>query len=156
MIKFFSTIGGFLFGSILLAFLTILAFNPSFFAEELIKREASKLANPPNNQLDKFLDENIISRFLNSPQTITLLAFDQLNFFTNHNEKLDDYSLAYGDLEYERLTAYSKTLNNFDEDALDKNARINLKIARFSAVEQAILSDGTRASRHQSNRTGLS
>ena len=133
MIKFFSTIGGFLFGSILLAFLTILAFNPSFFAEELIKREASKLANPPNNQLDKFLDESIISSFLNSPQTLTSLGFDQLNFLTNHNEKLDDYSLAYGDLEYERLTAYSKTLNNFDEDALDKNARINLKIARFSA-----------------------
>ena len=65
MIKFFSTIGGFLFGSILLAFLTIVAFNPSFFAEELIKREASKLANPPNNQLDKFLDESIISSFLN-------------------------------------------------------------------------------------------
>ena len=37
MIRFFTSIGGFLLGSLLFAFLMIIAFNPNFFAEKALK-----------------------------------------------------------------------------------------------------------------------
>ena len=55
MIRFFTSIGGFLLGSLLFAFLMIIAFNPNFFAEKALKDFAKDLATPATNSLDKFL-----------------------------------------------------------------------------------------------------
>ncbi len=57
MIRFFTSIGGFLLGALLFAFLLTISFNPNFFAKVMLKDFAKSIAQPATNSLDKFLDE---------------------------------------------------------------------------------------------------
>ena len=100
MIRFFTTIGGFLLGALLLAFLTILTFNPGFFAKIALKDFAKDIASPSTNSLDKFLDDSVIDPLLESPETLTDLGLHDLDWLTNHNEKMNDYSVEKACLLY--------------------------------------------------------
>ena len=64
MMKFFTSIGGFLLGSLLLAFLIVISFNPGFFAKAAMKQGVKDLATAATNSLDKFLDNEIIESAL--------------------------------------------------------------------------------------------
>ena len=97
MMKFFTSIGGFLLGSLLLAFLIVISFNPGFFAKAAMKQGVKDLATPATNSLDKFLDNEIIESALKSPESLTNFGLDDLDFLTNHNEKWDDYSIKAND-----------------------------------------------------------
>ena len=137
MIRFFISIGGFLLGALLFAFLMIVSFNPSFFAKMALKDFAKDLATPATNSLDRFLDKSVLEPILENPETLTDLGLHQLDFLTNHNEKLDDYSLAKGDVNHENFLNYYSKLNSFDESKLPESAKLNLQVAKFAAgIEQ--------------------
>ena len=69
MIKFFTTIGGFLLGSLLVALLVILSFNPNFFATKMLKNKLGEWGASPTNQLDRYLDRILIEDILSSRKT---------------------------------------------------------------------------------------
>ncbi len=133
MIRFFTSIGGFLLGALLFAFLLTISFNPNFFAKLMLKDFAKSIAQPATNSLDKFLDESVLEPILDSPQTLTSLGLHQLDFLTNHNENLDDYSVEKSELDYEKFLVYYEKLNNFDETQLPNSAKLNLEVAKFAA-----------------------
>ena len=133
MIRFFTSIGGFLLGALLFAFLLTISFNPNFFAKVMLKDFAKSIAQPATNSLDKFLDESILEPILDSPQTLTSLGLHQLDFLTNHNENLDDYSVEKSELDHEKFLVYYEKLNNFDETQLPNSAKLNLEVAKFAA-----------------------
>ena len=85
------------------------------------------------NSLDKFLDESVLEPILESPQTLTSLGLHQLDFLTNHNENLDDYSVEKSELDHEKFLVYYEKLNNFDETQLPNSAKLNLEVAKFAA-----------------------
>ena len=133
MIRFFTSIGGFLLGAILFAFLLTISFNPNFFAKVMLKDFAKSIAQPATNSLDKFLDDSVLEPILDSPQTLTSLGLHQLDFLTNHNENLDDYSVEKSESDHEKLLVYYEKLNNFDETKLPDSAKLNLEVAKFAA-----------------------
>ena len=133
MIRFFTSIGGFLLGALLFAFLLTISFNPNFFAKVMLKDFAKSIAQPATNSLDKFLDESVLEPILDSPQTLTSLGLHQLDFLTNHNENLDDYSVEKSELDHEKFLVYYEKLNNFDETKLPNSAKLNLEVAKFAA-----------------------
>ena len=133
MMRFFTSIGGFLLGALLFTFLMIVAFNPNFFAKMALKDFAKDLASPATNSLDKFLDESVLEPILDNPETLTSLGLHQLDFLTNHNEKLDDYSVERAEENHEDFLKYYSKLNNFDETKLPASAQLNLQVAKFSA-----------------------
>ena len=133
MIRFFTSIGGFLLGALLFAFLLTISFNPNFFAKVMLKDFAKSIAQPATNSLDKFLDESVLEPILDSPQTLTSLGLHQLDFLTNHNENLDDYSVEKSELNHEKFLVYYEKLNNFDETQLPNSAKLNLEVAKFAA-----------------------
>ena len=133
MIRFFTSIGGFLLGALLFAFLLTISFNPNFFAKVMLKDFAKSIAQPATNSLDKFLDESVLEPILDSPQTLTSLGLHQLDFLTNHNENLDDYSVEKSELDHEKFLIYYEKLNNFDETQLPNSAKLNLEVAKFAA-----------------------
>ena len=133
MIRFFTSIGGFLLGALLFAFLLTISFNPNFFAKVMLKDFAKSIAQPATNSLDKFLDESVLDPILDSPQTLTSLGLHQLDFLTNHNENLDDYSVEKSELDHEKFLVYYEKLNNFDETQLPNSAKLNLEVAKFAA-----------------------
>ena len=133
MIRFFTSIGGFLLGALLFAFLLTISFNPNFFAKVMLKDFAKSIAQPATNSLDKFLDESVLEPILDSPQTLTSLGLHQLDFLTNHNENLDDYSVEKSELDHEKFLVYYGKLNNFDETQLPNSAKLNLEVAKFAA-----------------------
>ena len=133
MIRFFTSIGGFLLGALLFAFLLTFSFNPNFFAKVMLKDFAKSIAQPATNSLDKFLDESVLEPILDSPQTLTSLGLHQLDFLTNHNENLDDYSVEKSELDHEKFLVYYEKLNNFDETQLPNSAKLNLEVAKFAA-----------------------
>ena len=133
MIRFFTSIGGFLLGALLFAFLLTISFNPNFFAKVMLKDFAKSIAQPATNSLDKFLDESVLEPILDSPQTLTSLGLHQLDFLTNHNESLDDYSVEKSELDHEKFLVYYEKLNNFDETQLPSSAKLNLEVAKFAA-----------------------
>ena len=133
MIRFFTSIGGFLLGALLFTFLIIIAFNPNFFAEKALKDFTKDLATPATNSLDKFLDESVLKPILDNPETLTRLGLHQLDFLTNHNEKLDDYSVEKAEENHEEFLKYYSKLNSFDEVKLPGPAKLNLQVAKFSA-----------------------
>ena len=136
MMKFFTSIGGFLFGSLLLAFLIVISFNPGFFAKAAMKQGVKDLATPATNSLDKFLDNEIIESALKSPESLTNFGLDDLDFLTNHNEKWDDYSIKANEDAYEDFLEYERRLNSFDANSLERSAKLNLMVAKFSAENQ--------------------
>ena len=133
MIRFFTSIGGFLLGALLFAFLLTISFNPNFFAKVMLKDFAKSIAQPATNSLDKFLDDSVLEPILDSPQTLTSLGLHQLDFLTNHNENLDDYSVEKSESDHEKFLVYYKKLNNFDETKLPDTAKLNLEVAKFAA-----------------------
>ena len=133
MIRFFTSIGGFLLGALIFAFLLTISFNPNFFAKAMLKDFAKSIAQPADNSLDKFLDESVLAPILDSPQTLTSLGLHQLDFLTNHNEKLDDYSVEKSETDHEKFLVYYEKLNNFDETKLPNSAKLNLQVAKFAA-----------------------
>jgi|TARA_B100001939_G_scaffold239981_1_gene207540 uncharacterized protein (DUF885 family) len=133
VIRFFTSIGGFLLGALLFAFLLTISFNPNFFAKVMLKDFAKSIAQPATNSLDKFLDESVLEPILDSPQTLTSLGLHQLDFLTNHNENLDDYSVEKSELDHEKFLVYYEKLNNFDETQLPNSAKLNLEVAKFAA-----------------------
>ena len=133
MIRFFTSIGGFLLGALLFAFLLTISFNPNFFAKVMLKDFAKSIAQPATNSLDKFLDDSVLEPILDSPQTLTSLGLHQLDFLTNHNESLDDYSVEKSELDHEKFLVYYEKLNNFDETQLPSSAKLNLEVAKFAA-----------------------
>ena len=136
MMKFFTSIGGFLLGSLLLAFLIVISFNPGFFAKAAMKQAVKDLATPATNSLDKFLDNEIIESALKSPESLTNFGLDDLDFLTNHNEKWDDYSIKANEDAYEDFLEYERKLNSFDANSLERSAKLNLMVAKFSAENQ--------------------
>ena len=136
MMKFFTSIGGFLLGSLLLAFLIVVSFNPGFFAKAAMKQGVKDLATPATNSLDKFLDNEIIESALKSPESLTNFGLDDLDFLTNHNEKWDDYSIKANEDAYEDFLEYERKLNSFDANSLERSAKLNLMVAQFSAENQ--------------------
>ena len=133
MIRFFTSIGGFLLGALLFAFLLTISFNPNFFAKVMLKDFAKSIAQPATNSLDKFLDDSVLEPILDSPQTLTSLGLHQLDFLTNHNENLDDYSVEKSESDHEKFLVYYEKLNNFDETKLPESAKLNLEVAKFAA-----------------------
>ena len=133
MIRFFTSIGGFLLGALIFAFLLTISFNPNFFAKTMLKDFAKSIAQPATNSLDKFLDESVLEPMLDSPQTLTSLGLHQLDLLTNHNEKLDDYSVEKSESDHEKFLVYYEKLNNFSETELPDSAKLNLKVAKFAA-----------------------
>ena len=133
MIRFFTSIGGFLLGALLFAFLLTISFNPNFFAKVMLKDFAKSIAKPATNSLDKFLDDSVLEPILDSPQTLTSLGLHQLDFLTNHNENLDDYSVEKSESDHEKFLVYYEKLNNFDETKLPDSAKLNLEVAKFAA-----------------------
>ena len=133
MIRFFTSIGGFLLGALLFAFLLTISFNPNFFAKVMLKDFAKSIAQPATNSLDKFLDDSVLEPILDSPQTLTSLGLHQLDFLTNHNENLDDYSVEKAESDHEKFLIYYEKLNNFDETKLPDSAKLNLEVAKFAA-----------------------
>ena len=133
MIRFFTSIGGFLLGALLFAFLLTISFNPNFFAKVMLKDFAKSIAQPATNSLDKFLDDSVLEPILESPQTLTSLGLHQLDFLTNHNENLDDYSVEKSESDHEKFLVYYEKLNNFDETKLPDSAKLNLEVAKFAA-----------------------
>ena len=133
MIRFFTSIGGFLLGALIFAFLLTISFNPNFFAKVMLKDFAKSIAQPATNSLDKFLDDSVLEPILDSPQTLTSLGLHQLDFLTNHNENLDDYSVEKSESDHEKFLVYYEKLNNFDETKLPESAKLNLEVAKFAA-----------------------
>ena len=98
-----------------------------------MKDFAKSIAQPATNSLDKFLDDSVLEPILDSPQTLTSLGLHQLDFLTNHNENLDDYSVEKSELDHEKFLVYYEKLNNFDETQLPDSAKLNLEVAKFAA-----------------------
>ena len=74
MIKFFTTIGGFLLGSLLVALLVILSFNPNFFATKMLENKLGEWGASPTNQLDRYLDRILIEDILSSPERLSYMG----------------------------------------------------------------------------------
>ena len=120
-------------GALIFAFLLTISFNPNFFAKVMLKDFAKSIAQPATNSLDKFLDDSVLEPILDSPQTLTSLGLHQLDFLTNHNENLDDYSVEKSESDHEKFLVYYEKLNNFDETKLPESAKLNLEVAKFAA-----------------------
>jgi uncharacterized protein (DUF885 family) len=131
MIRFFTTIGGFLLGSLLITLLLIFALNPSFLAKQVLSFGAKSFGVPSTNKVDKFLDQTIIDGAIDSPLTLTYLGLDSLNFLTGHKSKLGDYSLEKSENDYEKSLKQLKYLSRFDQDDMP-DGNYNLQIKRFS------------------------
>ena len=99
----------------------------------MLKDFAKSIAQPATNSLDKFLDDSVLEPILDSPQTLTSLGLHQLDFLTNHNENLDDYSVEKSESDHEKFLVYYEKLNNFDETKLPDSAKLNLEVAKFAA-----------------------
>jgi len=133
MIKFTKDIWKFLLAACFSALFLISLVSPDFFAKMVLKAGVKDLATPANNSLDKFLDDSILDPILDNPQILTSLGLHQLDFFTNHNEKLNDYSVEKSEADHEKFLTYYEKLNNFDEKKLPASAQLNLEVAKFSA-----------------------
>ena len=59
MIRFFTSIGGFLLGALIFAFLLTISFNPNFFAKAMLKDFAKSIAHQADNSLDKLIEESV-------------------------------------------------------------------------------------------------
>jgi uncharacterized protein (DUF885 family) len=116
--------------------LLVISFNPGFFAKAAMKQGVKDLATPATNSLDKFLDNEIIDSALKSPESLTNFGLDDLDFLTNHNEKWDDYSIKANEDAYEDFLEYERRLNSFDANSLQRSAKLNLMVAKFSAENQ--------------------
>ena len=138
MLRFFTTIGGFLLGSLLLALIIVLSFNPNFFALKILENNLSEFGEKPKNSLDKYLNEQLAKEMIASPETLTYLGFDSLNFLTNHNSKLDDNSIESSYEEYLFNKTYLNSLNNVDRNKLG-DTKYNLDIQKFN-LENKIIS----------------
>lgn len=131
MIKFFTTIGGFLLGSLLLALIVILSFNPSFFALKILESDLSGFGKKPSNSLDRYLNDQLAKEMLSSPETLTYLGFDSINFLTDHNSKFDDNSSESKYENYIFNKSYLKSLNKIEREKLG-NSKYNLDIQKFN------------------------
>ena len=131
MIRFFTTIGGFLLGSLLITLLLIFALNPSFLAKQVLSYGAKSFGVPSTNKVDKFLDQTIIDGAIDSPLALTYLGLDSLNFLTGHKSKLGDYSLEKSESDYEESLKQLNYLNRFNQNDMP-NGNYNLQIKRFS------------------------
>ena len=131
MIKFFTTIGGFLLGSLLLALIVILSFNPSFFALKILESDLSSFGKKPSNSLDRYLNDQLAKEMLTSPETLTYLGFDSINFLTDHNSKFDDNSSKSKYENYIFNKSYLKSLNTIEREKLG-NSKYNLDIQKFN------------------------
>ena len=131
MIRFFTTIGGFLLGSLLITLLLIFALNPSFLAKQVLSYGAKSFGVPSTNKVDKFLDQTIIDGAIDSPLALTYLGLDSLNFLTGHKSKLGDYSLEKSDSDYEESLKQLNYLNRFNQNDMP-DGNYNLQIKRFS------------------------
>ena len=138
MLRFFTTIGGFLLGSLLLALIIVLSFNPNFFALKILENNLSEFGEKPKNSLDKYLNEQLAKEMIASPERLTYLGFDSLNFLTNHNSKLDDNSIESSYEEYLFNKTYLNSLNNVDRSKLG-DTKYNLDIQKFN-LENKIIS----------------
>ena len=138
MLRFFTTIGGFLLGSLLLALIIVLSFNPNFFALKILENNLSEFGEKPKNSLDKYLNEQLAKEMIASPETLTYLGFDSLNFLTNHNSKLDNNSIESSYEEYLFNKTYLNNLNNVDRSKLG-DTKYNLDIQKFN-LENKIVS----------------
>ena len=129
MIRFFTTIGGFLLGSLLITLLLIFALNPSFLAKQVLSYGAKSFGVPSTNKVDKFLDQTIIDGAIDSPFALTYLGLDSLNFLTGHKSKLGDYSLEKSESDYEESLKQLNYLNRFNQnDMPDVNYNLQIKI----------------------------
>jgi len=137
MIKFFTTIGGFLLGSLLIALLVILSFNPNFFATKMLENKLGEWGASPTNQLDRYLDRILIEDILSSPERLSYMGLDELDAFTGHNSKWDDYSQQSAQSSYEETTSRLSTLEKFDENKM-QDEKYNLQIAKFSLKNQKV------------------
>ena len=135
MIKFFTTIGGFLLGSLLIALLMIISFNPGFFATKMLENNLSNWGTKPTNSLDRYLDDTLVEEILSSPESMSYMGLDSLDLFTSHNSKWDDYSASNAKEKYQKVLTQLSVLENFDENKLEK-AKYNLQIAKFSLNNQ--------------------
>ena len=131
MIRFFTTIGGFLLGSLLITVLLIFALNPSFVAKQVLSYGAKSFGVPSTNKVDKFLDQTIIDGAIDSPLALTYLGLDSLNFLTGHKSKLGDYSLEKSESDYEESLKQLNYLNRFNQNDMP-DGNYNLQIKRFS------------------------
>lgn len=131
MIRFFTTIGGFLLGSLLLALIVILSFNPSFFALKILESDLSSFGKKPSNSLDRYLNDQLAKEMLSSPETLTYLGFDSINFLTDHNSKFDDNSSESKYENYIFNKSYLKSLNRIEREKLG-NSKYNLDIQKFN------------------------
>ena len=131
MIRFFTTIGGFLLGSLLITLLLIFALNPSFLAKQVLSYGAKSFGVPSTNKVDKFLDQTIIDGAIDSPLALTYLGLDSLNFLTGHKSKLGDYSLEKSESDYEESLKQLNYLNRFNQNDMP-DGNYNLQIKRFS------------------------
>ena len=131
MIRFFTTIGGFLLGSLLLALIVILSFNPSFFALKILESDLSSFGKKPSNSLDRYLNDQLAKEMLSSPETLTYLGFDSINFLTDHNSKFDDNSSESKYENYIFNKSYLKNLNTIEREKLG-NSKYNLDIQKFN------------------------
>ncbi|MBL6693461.1 MAG: DUF885 domain-containing protein [SAR86 cluster bacterium] len=137
MIKFFTTIGGFLLGSLLVALLVILSFNPNFFATKMLENKLRNWGATPTNQLDRYLDRILIEDILSSPERLSYMGLDELDMFTGHNSRWDDYSQKSSQKSYEETIVRLSTLEKFDENKL-QDEKFNLQIAKFSLKNQKV------------------
>ena len=131
MIRFFTTLGGFLLGSLLITLLLIFALNPSFLAKQVLSYGAKSFGVPSTNKVDKFLDQTIIDGAIDSPLALTYLGLDSLNFLTGHKSKLGDYSLEKSESDYEESLKQLNYLNRFNQNDMP-DGNYNLQIKRFS------------------------
>lgn len=138
MIRFFTTIGGFLLGSLLLALIIVLSFNPNFFALKMLENNLSEFGVKPKNSLDKYLNEQLAKEMIASPETLTYLGFDSLNYLTNHNSRFDDNSIEAIYEQYLFNKSYLNSLNKVDPDELG-NTKYSLDIQKFN-LENKIIS----------------
>ena len=66
-------------------------------------------------------------------QTLTDLGLHDLDWLTNHNEKMNDYSVEKGEDDHKKFLEYYSKLNTFDESELNDRTKLNLEVAKFSA-----------------------
>ncbi|GIS27196.1 MAG: hypothetical protein CM15mP127_15690 [Gammaproteobacteria bacterium] len=122
----------------MLALIIVLSFNPNFFALKILENNLSEFGEKPKNSLDKYLNEQLAKEMIASPETLTYLGFDSLNFLTNHNSKLDDNSIESSYEEYLFNKTYLNSLNNVDRNKLG-DTKYNLDIQKFN-LENKIIS----------------
>ena len=79
------------------------------------------------------MDDSVIDPLLESPETLTDLGLHDLDWLTNHNEKMDDYSVEKAEDDHKKFLEYYSKLNTFDESELNDRTKLNLEVAKFSA-----------------------